>query len=72
LTTSLTVETGTVRGEGVGGGERGAAMEDGTMEDGGAGVLLNAGAGSMLLEGEHDPLSVFKLVELSKAEAASS
>ena len=43
LTTSLTEETGTVRGEGVGGGERGAAVEaeaGGCEGDGGA-----AGAG---------------------------
>ena len=81
LTTSLTEETGTVRGEGVGGGERGAAVEAGAggcEGDGGAagagavaaacgaGVLFN-GAGSVLLEGEQDTLSVFRSVELSKA-----
>ena len=45
LTTSLTAETGTVRGEGVGGGEGGTAMEEvGGEEDGGAGVLRGAGS----------------------------
>ena len=75
LTTSLTEETGTVRGEGVGGGERGAAVEagaggwdahGGAAEAGAAGVLCD-GAGSVLLEGEQDTLSVFRSVELSKA-----
>ena len=81
LTTSLTEETGTVRGEGVGGGERGTAVEAGAggcegdggpagaggvaRAAGGAGVLN--GAGSVLLEGEQDTLSVFRSVELSKA-----
>ena len=84
LTTSLTEETGTVRGEGVGGGERGAAVEAGAggcegdggpagaggvaRAAGGAGVLN--GAGSVLLEGEQDTLSVFRSVELSKAGAS--
>ena len=83
LTTSLTEETGTVRGEGVGGGERGAAVEAGAggcEEDGGAGGVAAAAAGgaggagvlcdsagSVLLEGEQGTLSVFRSVELSKA-----
>ena len=82
LTTSLTEETGTVRGEGVGGGERGAAVEAGAggcEEDGGAGGVAAAaggaggagvlcdGAGSVLPEGEQGTLSVFRSVELSKA-----
>lgn len=85
LTTSLTEETGTVRGEGVGGGERGAAVEAGAVGcegdggaggagaaagAGGAGVLCD-GAGSVLLEDEQDTLSVFRSVELSKAGVSS-
>ena len=78
MTTSLTEETGTVRGEGVGGGERGAALEAGVVGcevDGGAegaggaeeaggaegaGALNGAAAGSELLEGEQDTLSVLR------------
>ena len=66
MTTSLTVETGTVRGEGVGGGERGSALEAGAggcKEDGGAegAVVLNgAVAGSVLLEGKQETLSDFR------------
>ena len=74
LTTSLTAETGTVRGEGVGGGEGGTAMEEvGGEEDGGARVLR--GAGSVLLvtpEGKEGTLSVFRLAELSKAGIRTS
>ena len=71
LTTSLTVETDTVRGDGVEGGERGAAVEAGAGvcdADGGAGgaAELNVEV-SMRLEGEQDTPSVFRLVGLSKA-----
>ena len=83
LTTSLTEETGTVRGKRVGGGEGGAAAVEagagGCEEDGGAGgVAAAAGgaggagvlcdsAGSVLPEGEQGTLSVFRSVELSRA-----
>ena len=68
LTTSLTAETGTVRGEGVGGGEGGAALEGvaGDEDGGGAGVVRTAGSVLLVLpEGEEGTLSVFRLAEPS-------
>ena len=76
LTTSLTAETGTVRGEGVGGGEGGAALEGvAGEEDGGAGAAVVRAAGSVLLvmpEGEEGTLSVLRLAELPKAGICTS
>lgn len=75
LTTSLTAETGTVLGDGVGGGERGAVTGGVTVESEEDGNVERTGelgiAGSLLLvllEGKLGPLSV----ELSAARMCAS
>ena len=75
LTTSLTAETGTVLGDGVGGGERGAVTGGATVESEEDGNVERTGelgiAGSLLLvllEGKLGPLSV----ELSAARMCAS